>query len=77
VRSALDVAAKDRPPGAHDAVAEALTPKRRSWPASSRSAAQVFAYAKSVSEWRDVRDCAQAAETVAVVPRRLRVGLRA
>ena len=26
------------------------------------AAAQVFAYAKSVSEWRDVRDCAQAAE---------------
>ena len=45
------------------AVAEALTAEAAIAAGFvAGAAAQVFAYAKSVSEWRDVRDCAQAAE---------------
>ena len=45
------------------AVAEALTAEAAIVAGfAAGAAATVFAYAKSVSEWRDVRECAQAAE---------------
>jgi len=58
----VDVAAKVGRPVA-TALAEALTAEAAIAAGFvAGAAAQVFAYAKSVSEWRDVRDCAQAAE---------------
>ena len=57
-----DVAAKVGRP-VLTAVAEAVTAEAALVAGFAMgAAAQVFAYAKSVSEWRDVRECAQAAE---------------